>query len=267
MKSFPFSDLLRSVNSLGNLAHSISDSSDLYLPAHNRQDIFKHCETIKKICEEYCLDNCSITASKLLKVINEGVQDTELPLIGPCYRWSRLATAQFKNLSNELGGRVSDSLSVRVFIEIKENDKILFNKSEDIFGEFMNIKFPSSVSDVSEASACLALGRYTASIFHLMRAMEASIPILSRFIGSNYLSERNEILSWGILISNIKVNIDKLPKSALQDDLYKIHALLHSFNRAFRVKAAHPGELYDEDEARTVFSTVRNYFQELSDLV
>ena len=63
-------------------------------------------------------------------------------------------------------------------------------------------------SDIDEVGKCLSLGRYTASVFHLMRIIEKGV----QFIASHFNIESVNEKCWGPLIREInsKVTTSKM---------------------------------------------------------
>jgi hypothetical protein len=51
-------------------------------------------------------------------------------------------------------------------------DKLKFYNKTDLFGDEFKTKFPSANVEIIEAGNCFAFDRFTACVFHLMRAME-----------------------------------------------------------------------------------------------
>lgn len=79
----------------------------------------------------------------------------------------------------EAGKRIEDELSERMFFAISRENIELF-ESPDLFGQEVSAAFPSSAFDITEAGKCLGLGRSTAAVMHLMRALEAPMQATAR---------------------------------------------------------------------------------------
>ena len=156
----------------------------------------------------------------------------------------------------------------RLFLSLSGRGAELWNAPEPIFGANVEGAFPDSTDDLKEAARCLALERGTAAIFHLMRATEGAVKVLGAKLGATVLNANGEALPWGVLVSNIKPKIDALAKGQDQDAWYAVHALLHSVNRAFRTKTAHPASgLYTEEQARDAFAATKAFLQEMAERV
>ena len=172
-----------------------------------------------------------------------------------------------KHVIHALIQMVRSELSQRGFLMINSDKKEYWEEGIPNKGESGIDKFPAAIEDLAEGHRCFAVSRYTATVFHLMRAMEIVVRGLADKIDANIISEKTgETLCWGVLVGNIKAPIDKMPKGKKKDDWCKAHALLHSVNRSFRTETAHPKKTYTEEEAKAVVDSVRAFISELSEL-
>jgi hypothetical protein len=78
---------------------------------------------------------------------------------------------------------VTDELSGRHFFSMTPREARLWGQPEPPFGADVQVKYPSALFEIDEASKCLALGRGTACVFHLMRTMEIGILATARCLG------------------------------------------------------------------------------------
>ncbi len=98
-----------------------------------------------------------------------------------------------KSEISELGKRVQHELSFVDFYYVSE-DRVLFYNSEFLLGKKVADSFPSSGFDIEEAGKCLALGRSTSCVFHLMRAMEMPLRLLGEEVGILNAPNWNKLL-------------------------------------------------------------------------
>jgi hypothetical protein len=83
-----------------------------------------------------------------------------------------------KNLADEVQGRIIDELShVQLWQLTREETRFL---KVDPFGKEIPTQFPTARDDIEEAGKCLAFGRGTACVFHLMRIMEVGLRALGQ---------------------------------------------------------------------------------------
>ncbi|RYM13129.1 HEPN domain-containing protein [Sphingobium cupriresistens] len=159
-----------------------------------------------------------------------------------------------------------EAKSTQFFAFANSNSAYHFNE-ESPFGNEVGDCFPDALFDIEEAAKCFSLSRYTACVYHVMRAAENAVAVLAERLGATYQSKNGETLSWGKLTSNIKAKIDEMERGTDQDDLLRAYMLLHSCNRAYRTKTAHPGIKYTQEEADTVLRSTKSFMSEMAGLV
>ncbi|CAM8667928.1 hypothetical protein [Sphingobium sp.] len=159
-----------------------------------------------------------------------------------------------------------EAKSTQFFAFANSNSAYHFNE-ESPFGNEVSDCFPDALFDIEEAAKCFSLSRYTACVYHVMRAAENAVAVLAERLGATYQSKNGETLSWGKLTSNIKAKIDEMERGTDQDDLLRAYMLLHSCNRAYRTKTAHPGIKYTQEEADTVLRSTKSFMSEMAGLV
>jgi hypothetical protein len=83
----------------------------------------------------------------------------------------------------DLHMRALDELEHRFFLVLDGAMVPYYKQNEPLCGTGAEDKFPQTSEDISEAGKCLALGRSTAAVFHLMRAMESVVTALGAKLG------------------------------------------------------------------------------------
>jgi HEPN domain-containing protein len=121
-------------------------------------------------------------------------------------------------------------------------------------------KFPKVTGDIQEAGRCFASGRNTATVFHLMRVMEASVKFLGRRLKIDLVTRKN----WGVILDQVDKAIKGLPvrvsrQRARRDRLAEASAHLRMVKDAWRNDVMHPKESYSEEEAERVFRNVKDF--------
>ena len=71
-----------------------------------------------------------------------------------------------------------------MFLSVTNEAAALYLESNP-FGESVAVAFPSASQDIQEAMKCFACERYTATVFHLMRAAEALMRVLAGIVGQS----------------------------------------------------------------------------------
>jgi hypothetical protein len=79
------------------------------------------------------------------------------------------------NSLGELRSRIKDELEDGYFLHLSGEEALFYEAVDPAFGAVVQSKFPSASFEIDEASKCLALGRDTAVVFHLMRTMKIEV--------------------------------------------------------------------------------------------
>ncbi len=174
-------------------------------------------------------------------------------------------------LLKELYNRLLDELESRAFVTIPSSDVALYKQAEPPFGHEVQSKFPRASYDIDEACKCVALGRSTAGVFHLMRVMEIALRAVNTCLGGSLNLAGNE-KNWGSLLNSIRdarnakdASAPKGSKWQEKDLFAEIYALLDAVKDAWRNSTMHIERTYTDPEARAVLVTVKNFMQKLAD--
>ena len=178
-------------------------------------------------------------------------------------RW----VAQTQLHVNSLLQVLMHSLKGRVFLALSTEDQSLYVNSDPLFGQEVFEKFPDAARDISESGKCLALNRNTATVFHLMRAMEIALKVLATKLGATVQDRNQKFLTWGVIISNIGGKIEKMSNGTEKTDLWQVHALLNGINHAWRTPTMHPASAYSDSEASAIYDSVKAFMRHLSKVV
>lgn len=140
-------------------------------------------------------------------------------------------------------------------------------EKEQAFGGDINQKFLSASFDIKEAGSCFAGARYTACVFHLMRALELGLASFARVF--NVPSDHT---NWHNIIEGTESKIrdmGKDPNKAIdwkekQEQYAQIANSFMFFKDAWRNYTAHARGKYTEDEADSIYRNVRSFMQGLA---
>lgn len=133
---------------------------------------------------------------------------------------------------------------------------------EPLFGFEVSEVLAKANDDISEAGKCFGVGRYTASVFHLMRGMEVAVQVLSESLGIENVDRE-----WGKLLSDIHGKIGHLPKGDERNRWSEVHANLYHVKQAWRNDTMHPKATYTEEEAGEVFDAMKAFMRNLANIV
>lgn len=159
--------------------------------------------------------------------------------------------------------RIDDELNNREFFVLEAGRARYFSDARP-FGEEVFNAFPSATIDIEEAAKCLALDRYTACVFHLMRAVECALKATAKALSIDYAP------NWDAYIKKINERVDADYKSksgewkASESFFRDVAVHLVSVKNAWRNPTIHVERDYTFEQARDVFQSVRIFMAHLS---
>ena len=225
---------------------AIADWERKYKVTENLQDMKVECEEAK-LCD----------AARQIGIILKRLENPDL-------RFEYLRVA-LESVQEAIIGGFQDS----TFIRIPE-DKIQYYEATHPFGSDVSDRFPKAMSDIQEAAKCLALGRYTACVFHLGRVMEH----VTKQLGKKFSVPNVERENWGAILKKVEKDLDnrKNPQThkltnAERDRNQKYSkavALLMAVKDAWRNEVAHPKASYTEEEAKDVYQHVSAFMRQIT---
>lgn len=177
--------------------------------------------------------------------------------------------ASLNSMFRELRERIQDELATRKFYYVHPR-LTSYYENVDLFGPDVTRKFPSAAIDIDEAGKCLALGRHTACVFHLMRALEIGVQSLSQKLGVENVHNK----PWGNLTTEMDAALKvRYPKNLTpqqkseQAELAEILSHLNAVRIAWRNTTMHPTSVYTEDESREIFNHAKVFMRSLVNIV
>jgi len=173
-----------------------------------------------------------------------------------------------KGIVGELRRRIEDELATVFLMHVPPN-KIGYYMDAPQFGPQVAAKFSEAVTDIQEAGKCLALCRYTACVFHLMRVMEFGVQSLGKALNVPIAVEQKD---WGTISSHINGALKRLPRSTPDEkEVFKSYATVAAYLENVRVSwrnpTMHPKASYVEEDAIMVFGFVKQFMGYLAEVV
>jgi hypothetical protein len=214
-------------------------------PATERADDLRLCG---KLCSEINLR----LADKLLTDMLRDFDDGKIP-----------NKARFDGSMEELAERIADEMSLHLLLFVPP-ERAGYYENKCHFGMDVADKFPSAISDVEEAGKCLALGRGTACVFHLMRVMEIGLKALAKGLDIPYAP------SWESYLKQIEIKItgkhgNKSKRWKTEEPFYRDSSGdLQMVKIAWRNPTMHIVRSYTPEEAEDVFRAVRTFMQRVA---
>jgi hypothetical protein len=172
---------------------------------------------------------------------------------------------------DDLRRRLLDQAESAACLLLSTRERELYEPRAPLLGGAFGTKFlTSGAFELDEAAKCLALGRATATVFHLMRLTEIAVRAVARCLGIPDPIQPAD-RSWGAVLRKIRDGIDaKWPTVAARsggdgevfDSLY---ASLDAVKNPWRNATMHPANKYTVEEAEHVLAAVRGFIMKLAD--
>src|SRR2546425_11312744 len=164
------------------------------------------------------------------------------------------SSINIRNRFSQLSSTVEHELGTVLLFRIEPSRHQYLEK--DLFGESVAAGYPSAVFEVAEAGRCLALERYPASIFHLMRVAEVALKVIARKFPNFQLHHR----SWEFIIDEILDRVDAMPNDAEKKIELREAALhLREIKHLWRNPGIHVGEDFSPERTQSVYNSVRAF--------
>ena len=136
---------------------------------------------------------------------------------------------------------------------------------KDAFGHEVSKAFPSSEMEIESGGDCIAVGQWTASVFHLMRALEPPLIVFANECGVDFKSNWNSALDRIEDAVRNRDNAKCRPNWDSEKDFY-IDAVTHFFHikNAWRNYTMHLRLRYDRDQALEIYNDTRRFMEKLA---
>jgi hypothetical protein len=131
--------------------------------------------------------------------------------------------------------------------------------------------FPAASKEIVAAGNSLAVGLYTACVFHSMRAAEIGVRVLGVMLDVSFPDKPLELAEWQNILDQVDskiVAMKELPRGTKKDDELNFYSQaavqFRYFKDAWRVRVAHARETYEESPAIKVFDHTLDFFDTLA---
>jgi hypothetical protein len=165
---------------------------------------------------------------------------------------------------SELVSRAQDELRQQFYFHLDQQDVRHYGQKAP-FGEPVAKKFKQAVEDIERAGSCLALQQPTASVFHLMRAMEMAVRHLAKRMNVTITPQS----TWRQMTGQMDHKIKAMPEATSRqkdkkNDWEEARANLHHVGSVWRNNTMHPATTYTRSQAHDVFNSVRVFMSSLT---
>jgi hypothetical protein len=177
-----------------------------------------------------------------------------------------ISQADMKARAYELRQVVWDEMEEHLFVWIPAERASFYSKdAEAILGAQCCARFPSIKREVEESGKCYAVGRYTASAFHLTRAAEAGVQALAKAI--KFKPPHNQ---WSLVFERMKKEYDTPP--AQRPKHWKTHGRFLTMvwsdlvlaAKVWRNDIAHLVAIYTEEQAKELLEVLPKLLRDLA---
>ena len=173
------------------LLYAVRDPDVHSFQPETRAHILRSLDTLITQLEELALPLSMKSASQLRELLQTAQKPSEL-------QW----------VTDQLSGRIIDEVETSYLLYLSPVEAALYEPSSPLFGANFDTKFPTQGAfELDEAAKCMALGRPTAAVFHLMRVMEVGIRATARCLGIPDPLKPSD-RSWGPILKTIRGAID-----------------------------------------------------------
>lgn len=187
----------------------------------------------------------------------------EVSMLAGAYRQLPFTNLQAVSRIEEIERALQREMRGNAFFAVSQNDASFYDDA-CLFGAEVEAKLPRLSGDISEAGKCMAFGRYTACVFHLMRVMEATVQDFGTAVGVSLTYEKN----WQNILDEINKAIKAMDqKQSKTKKLAEAAAHLYNVKLAWRNAVMHPKDTYTPEEARAIFDNVKTFTSDLAPLL
>ena len=173
-------------------------------------------------------------------------------------RTSKSVLGEIEQIANSIRVEMSQVVFMHIAAE-----QARFYEQKELLGSDVNSKFPEVQFDVAEAGNCFAVGRVTASIFHLMRIVEVGVQRLGGLLGLNLVREKN----WQIILREIDNATNALPRSFAAMEISQAAANLRAVKLAWQGEVMLPAHRYTSEEVAKLIQHVGTFMRNLAKIV
>jgi hypothetical protein len=171
---------------------------------------------------------------------------------------------------DEIRNTLRRELSLRTLLVLERKEQSYYAPTTPHFGSVVAETFRMTAAfEIDEAAKCLALGRPTAAVFHLMRVMETSVRAVANCLGISDPTKPAE-RNWGFVLGEIRRGIEaKWPTTATRmsgdGQIFEaLYASLDAVKNPWRNDTMHPASKYTDDEAEHIFVAVKGFMMKLA---
>jgi len=165
--------------------------------------------------------------------------------------------------------RIYDALEELVCLQIPSGKADYYTEAK-LFGDEVEVKLSTANYDIEEAGKSFAVGRYTATVFHLMRVIEVGVRAFAKGLGV-WATVSTAQPSWGEVLRLTNQEIQRLNKSGdpgwtseKQSFFENIQSDLSAVKNSWRNTTMHIQNQYDEERAEDIYNSVKGFMRHIA---
>lgn len=171
------------------------------------------------------------------------------------------SAARADNALNQLVGCVQNEAPTKVAMLLPPEKLSLYAPTAPLFGADVRVKFASAIFDIDEAGKCLALGRSTAAVFHLMRVMEIALKAVALCLAVTPPSNPN----WGSWLTAIRNENNRRTNRWADFNYFQdLWQRIDSIKDSQRNQTMHVATVYTEEEAMLIYKATEGFMKKLA---
>jgi hypothetical protein len=247
MENFSAAEFYDFGSRLGGARKNLESGSEKTISKADWQKTLGY-KTLKRVrvqCEAIGLTISVLSVDKFLKSVH-----------------GNLSTKRLCQALSEIENTIQSEMSVAQFFYMPRKQADFYDQPE-LFGKKVNMRFPKIQFDMVEAGNCYAMGRGTASVFHLMRIMEIGVQKFGTALGVTLTGQKN----WHNILDEIHKAIKALPKIPKTVKMSQAAANLYSVKLAWRNEVMHPNDKYTLEEAKNLIGQVKLFMGQLATII
>jgi len=161
-----------------------------------------------------------------------------------------------------LADRIHDEFDEVLLLAVDKPTKKYYEDPQ-LFGKDVFTNLPSANQEMTEAGTCLAVGRATACVFHLSRALECALGVLAKDLGIPSQS------NWGRSLQAIEDALQARMKASgsrtSQEQFYaESQTTFDSIRRSWRNATMHVDQTYTVERAEEILISVGSFMRHLA---
>jgi hypothetical protein len=251
MELFNAAEMAETMAYLGIVRGAGTDMARGRLPfsASNKSILLKRIGKAQKACKKLGLPVSAVNCSEVVTLVRK-FDNTNREVAQFCHQLMETIRREMKATS---------------FFRLTGED-LKYLDAVDLFGKATKM-FPSALDEIEEAGKCLAFGRSTACVFHLMRALEVAVKAIWKTLS---LPAPKLAENWGALIGVMDKELS-FPKSTrnplwVKEEAFFAEAVadLRAIKKAWRDTTMHVERTYTPEQASEIFAASAGLMKHLA---